>query len=40
MNFNEFMESYANEIGGQFQEYDTNKSVVFIHWAATDIRQY
>lgn len=28
MNFNEFMESYANEVGGQFQEYDTNKSVV------------
>ena len=28
MNFNEFMETYANEIGGQFQEYDTNKSVV------------
>src|SRR5690554_6691815 len=28
MIFNEFMESYANEIGGQFQEYDTNKSVV------------
>ncbi len=28
MNFNEFMENYANEIGGQFQEYDTNKSVV------------
>jgi len=28
MNFNEFMESYAKEIGGQFQEYDTNKSVI------------
>ncbi len=28
MNFNEFMETYANEIGGQFQEYDTNKSVI------------
>ncbi len=28
MNFNEFMETYANQIDGQFQEYDTNKSVI------------
>ncbi|GAA5028497.1 hypothetical protein GCM10011506_14530 [Marivirga lumbricoides] len=28
MDFNTFMENYANEIGGQYQEYDTNKSVV------------
>jgi hypothetical protein len=30
MKFNEFMEGFANEIGGQFQEYDTNKSVIII----------
>lgn len=28
MNFNEFMESYAKEIGGQFSEYDKAKSVI------------
>jgi hypothetical protein len=30
MKFNEFMEKFAAEIGGQFQEYDTNKSVIII----------
>lgn len=28
MNFNAFMEGYALEIGGQFQEYDSNRSVI------------
>lgn len=27
-NFNEFMEQYADEIGGQFSEYDQTKSVI------------
>jgi len=30
MNFNDFMENFANEIGGQFSEYDKNKSVIVI----------
>ncbi|MDN4164369.1 hypothetical protein QWY31_02585 [Cytophagales bacterium LB-30] len=30
MNFNEFMQSFANDIGGQFSEYDKNKSVIVI----------
>ena len=30
MNFTEFMESYANEIGGQYSEYDKNKSVIIV----------
>ena len=29
-NFNEFMESYADEIGGQFSEYDQSKSVIIV----------
>jgi len=30
MNFTEFMESYADEIGGQYSEYDKNKSVIIV----------
>ncbi len=29
-NFNAFMERYALEIGGQFSEYDKNKSVIIV----------
>jgi len=29
-NFNEFMESYSEEIGGQFSEYDKSKSVIIV----------
>ena len=29
-NFNDFMERYAGEIGGQFSEYDKSKSVIII----------
>ncbi len=29
-NFSEFMEKIANDIGGQFSEYDTNKSVIIV----------
>lgn len=29
-NFNEFMERYADEIGGQFSEYDKSKSVIIV----------
>ncbi|NJN27983.1 MAG: hypothetical protein HC819_19425 [Cyclobacteriaceae bacterium] len=29
-NFNEFMERYAEEIGGQFSEYDHSKSVIIV----------
>ncbi len=29
-NFNKFMENYAREIGGQFSEYDKNKSVIIV----------
>lgn len=29
-NFNEFMERYADEIGGQFSEYDQSKSVIIV----------
>ncbi len=29
-NFNTFMENYALEIGGQFSEYDKNKSVIIV----------
>ena len=30
LNFNAFMESFANEINGQFSEYDDNRSVIVI----------
>lgn len=30
LNFNEFMESYAEEIGGQFSEYDDSRSVIVV----------
>lgn len=30
MNFNEFMGNFAAEIGGKFQEYDSNKSVIIV----------
>ncbi len=30
MNFTEFMESFAEEIGGQFSEYDKTKSVIIV----------
>jgi hypothetical protein len=29
-NFNEFMEKFAEEIGGQFSEYDHSKSVIIV----------
>ena len=29
-NFNEFMERHAEEIGGQFSEYDQSKSVIIV----------
>ncbi|MCG8308817.1 MAG: hypothetical protein MI975_15595 [Cytophagales bacterium] len=29
-NFNEFMERFADEIGGQFSEYDQSKSVIIV----------
>ncbi len=29
-NFNEFMEKFADEIGGQFSEYDQSKSVIIV----------
>lgn len=29
-NFNEFMERFADEIGGQFSEYDQTKSVIIV----------
>ncbi len=29
-NFNEFMENFADEIGGQFSEYDQSKSVIIV----------
>ncbi len=29
-NFNEFMENFAEEIGGQFSEYDKTKSVIIV----------
>ena len=29
-NFNEFMERFADEIGGQFSEYDKTKSVIIV----------
>ncbi len=29
-NFSEFMENIANEIGGQYSEYDTSKSVIIV----------
>jgi len=29
-NFNEFMERFAEEIGGQFSEYDHSKSVIIV----------
>ncbi|MCK5368790.1 MAG: hypothetical protein KAQ62_09565, partial [Cyclobacteriaceae bacterium] len=29
-NFNEFMERYAEEIDGQFSEYDQSKSVIIV----------
>jgi hypothetical protein len=29
-NFSELMEKIANDIGGQFSEYDTNKSVIIV----------
>ena len=29
-NFNEFMERFADEIGGQFSEYDKSKSVIIV----------
>lgn len=29
-NFNEFMERFAEEIGGQFSEYDQSKSVIIV----------
>ena len=29
-NFNEFMEKFADEIGGQFSEYDKSKSVIIV----------
>jgi hypothetical protein len=29
-NFNEFMEGFADEIGGQFSEYDQSKSVIIV----------
>jgi hypothetical protein len=29
-NFNEFMENFADEIGGQFSEYDQTKSVIIV----------
>lgn len=28
--FNDFMEKFAEEIGGQFSEYDTSKSVIIV----------
>lgn len=30
MKFNEFMENFAQEIGGQFSEYDKTKSVIIV----------
>ena len=30
MNFTEFMEGFADEIGGQFSEYDKTKSVIIV----------
>ncbi|MDN5201389.1 hypothetical protein QQ008_08450 [Fulvivirgaceae bacterium BMA10] len=30
MNFTEFMEGFANEIGGQYSEYDNTKSVIIV----------
>lgn len=30
MELNSFMESYANEIGGQYSEYDSSKSVIIV----------
>jgi hypothetical protein len=29
-NFNQFMEQFADEIGGQFSEYDQSKSVIIV----------
>ena len=29
-NFNEFMERFADELGGQFSEYDQSKSVIIV----------
>jgi hypothetical protein len=29
-NFNDFMEKFADEIGGQFSEYDQSKSVIIV----------
>jgi hypothetical protein len=29
-NFNEFMDNFADEIGGQFSEYDQSKSVIIV----------
>jgi len=30
LNFNEFMENFAAEVGGQYSEYDDNRSVIVI----------
>lgn len=30
MEFNKFMESFAREIGGQFDEYNKNKSIIIV----------
>ncbi|MGK7395360.1 MAG: hypothetical protein ACNS62_12360 [Candidatus Cyclobacteriaceae bacterium M3_2C_046] len=30
MNLNEFMEKFASEIGGQYSEYDSDKSVIIV----------
>lgn len=30
MQFNKFMESFAREIGGQFDEYNKNKSIIIV----------
>ena len=30
LNFNEFMETFADEVGGQYSEYDDNRSVIVV----------